>query len=143
MYDAPYRWFDHTADIGMEVRGDTVPELFLHAAQGLYDLLGASPDALEEVEEELEDEIALRGADLEELFVGWLSELLYRFTGEGEVFTELEVEIEGDTLHARVRGGALSRRDRRGTREIKGVTYHGLDVRDTGHGWEAQVVFDV
>jgi len=27
--------------------------------------------------------------------------------------------------------------------EIKAVTYHGLEVKKTGQGWEAQVIFDI
>lgn len=140
LYDAPYRWFDHTADIGMEVTGATLPELFANAAQGLYDLLGVL-DA--EAAGELDDDMALRGADVEELFVSWLSELLYRFTTEGVVFPECEVTLEDDVLQAHVRGGVLSRADRRPVREIKAATYHSLEVTETEDGWEARVVFDV
>jgi SHS2 domain-containing protein len=140
LYDAPYRWFDHTADIGMEVKGETLPELFANAAMGLYDLLGVLEAT---VEKDVTDDVALRGADLEELFVSWLSELLYRFTTEGVVFADCDVRLEEDVLQARVAGGSLARPDRRPVREIKAVTYHSLEVTETADGWEAQVVFDV
>ncbi|GAI44052.1 unnamed protein product, partial [marine sediment metagenome] len=28
-------------------------------------------------------------------------------------------------------------------REIKAVTYHGLEVKEVDRGWEAQIIFDI
>ena len=39
MVSKPYEVFEHTADIGLHVFGDTLPELFVHAAQGMESLL--------------------------------------------------------------------------------------------------------
>ena len=34
-----YEFFEHTADVGLHVSGVTLEDLFVHAAQGLFELL--------------------------------------------------------------------------------------------------------
>jgi SHS2 domain-containing protein len=137
--EAPYRWFDHTADVGMEVWGESLPRLFAHAALGLYDLMGA-PATLER---RVEEEIRLEGADLGELLVAWLGELAYRLAAHGHVYGEAEPVVEGTALSARLVGGVVPEGVRRMAREVKAATYHELVVRRTPGGWEARVVFDI
>jgi SHS2 domain-containing protein len=135
----PYRWFDHTADVGMEVEGATIDILFENAARGLYALAGAPPVQGRRVE----DEMKLRGADLEELLVSWLNELLYRLTTRGRCYDQMNVAVKDGALRAHLSGGVLPEGSPRVTREVKAVTYHDLQVSETPQGWRARLVFDV
>ena len=140
MDDLPYRWFDHTADVGLEVDGPTLDALFANAARGVYELAGAPFP----IDRPVHEEIRLRGADLEELLVSWLSELLYRLGTHGRWYHHIDVRVSGDTLRAKVSGGLLPAGAPRAEREVKAVTYHDLEVvrRDDG-SWRARLVFDV
>lgn len=138
--DVPYRWFDHTADLGMEVAGDSLEALFANAARGLYELAGAPF----ETDRPVEEEIRLRGADVPELMVSWLSELLFRLGSRGRWYRTLEIEVHGAALRARASGGLVPEGARRMEREIKAVTRHGLEVEQRADGrWRARLVFDV
>lgn len=154
----------HTADVGFEVRADTLAELFRGAADGLVRTLRADPeedgDAAatggeraaptgEDVAPGREDaspeaeRLSLERPDRERLMVGWLRELLYRATAEGRFPEEVRVDEVGPTsLEARVRWtppGAAGL-----AREVKGVTYHGLRVeRESDGRWHARLVLDV
>ncbi len=64
----------HTADRAIRVWGDTLPELFVFAARGMYSLAGLPED---EVGEEEEMAVEVEAATLEGLLVAWLNELLY------------------------------------------------------------------
>ena len=140
---ASYSWFDHTADVGLEVIAPSLEALFETAARALFDLL-AGPPARGAGLVEVEREIRVTGADTEELMVRWLSELLYLHDTEGLVFDRFDIsEIRNDLLAGRAAGERHDPGRRRLRREIKAVTYHQLLVRREGHGWKARVVFDV
>jgi SHS2 domain-containing protein len=133
-------FFDHTGDIGFEVRAESLEALFRKAARGLYGILVERPPAEGGAEAliELEDE----GADL--LLRAFLSELLYRFLARREILVDFS-ELAVDERRLRARGPAARfDQDRDGLRtELKAVTYHQLDVRRDGAGWKARIIFDV
>ncbi|MFW6192164.1 MAG: archease [Gemmatimonadota bacterium] len=111
--------------------------------------------------ETTESRMELDRPDLERLLVAWLRELLYRATETSSVprVASLRVEpaadrpagdvpaadgpaadeparLEADLRWEPMEGGP--------TREIKGVTYHGLDVaRGEDDRWHARVLLDV
>lgn len=139
------RELSHTADVGFEVRSASLEELFAGAARGLVEALGVEP--AEEGGNDAPEPLRLRRPDLERLLVHWLRELLARAAAGGEV-PRPEVEQvrpgEGDEdalLRAEVAWLPASAAGP--TREIKGVTYHGLAVERDRDGWHATVVFDV
>jgi len=68
-----YQIIDHTADLGIIVKGPDAKSLFIHAAQAITDLM---------VKGDLSDKIATRdvlvkGEDFPDLMVRWLGEILY------------------------------------------------------------------
>ncbi|HEY3174395.1 MAG TPA: archease [Candidatus Polarisedimenticolia bacterium] len=141
---ASYSWFDHTADIGLEVTAPTLEALFETAATALFDLLVETPAAGGASGGEKREIRAAAGSGAE-LLVRWLSELLYLHDAEGLVLRGFEiVELRED----RVTGRAVSERydpvRHRPRTQIKAVTYHQLLLqRQEGEGWKARLVFDV
>lgn len=147
---------DHTADIGLDVRGATLPELFERAALGAVWLVlerhpnpasnfGNTPPSVEEKKLELvEEELGL-------LLRSWLRSILSWAETEGFVPLDTRVALVPAPLCGAPDGQAFGLKARiRGVfdmgpriREIKGVTFHGLRVEQHGKGWLAQVIFDV
>lgn len=90
--------------------------------------------------------LELDAPDLAALLAAWLRELLYLDEVEGfqyqaSRFHGLEVGEDGaGRLQASVLG-----KDASGHRtcELKAVTYHQLEVRETGGAWRARVYFDI
>jgi SHS2 domain-containing protein len=141
-----WRTIEHTADLGLEVEAPTLGELFLGGAHGMMGvLLGSEAGSLEG---EVGAAAGWRGLeveapDLEALFVGWLREILYIQITEELLFVAAELEELGETsLVARV-GFAPPADASAVERELKGVTYHDLEVSRRGGGWFARVVFDL
>jgi SHS2 domain-containing protein len=73
-----YRILDHTADIGIEVHGATLTDLFSQAALALVDLLTDRTMLTGEAERI----IRVAGADLEDLWINYLREILFLFNGD-------------------------------------------------------------
>jgi len=146
------RAFDHTADLAIEIEAASLAQLFDRAAAGMFLLIEGEEDTGIESEwhsaplrERSEAgglavrEVAAQAPDLPLLLVAWLRELLYLHEAEGLMYRGAEFrELEPEALRARVRCEVVDR----AVREIKGVTYHGLDVSSNAD-WHACVVFDV
>ncbi len=135
----PYNTFEHTADVGIEVRGATLEEAFANAARGMFSIIVDGSDISAREKREISLEAAM---DEEQLLVDWLSELLYVHDVEGLVFDSFDITID-DGLHAVAWGEPYSR-DRHGYgSEVKAVTYHLLAIKRTKKGVEINVLFDI
>lgn len=155
------REFEHTADLGMTVRADTLEELFRRAAAGMMALVRADDaddergrDALTDVGgispdvDETPRDVEIRTIaidppkkDIGTLLVRWLRELLYLQEVEGFVYGEADFErLDASGLCATVTARTEPARQ---IRELKGVTYHGLEVEREDDGWRARVIFDI
>jgi SHS2 domain-containing protein len=134
------REIEHTADLGLEVEAPTLAALFERAGLGM---LGLAID-LASVEPRERRPLQCEADDREELLRDWLQALLVCLQADGVALSELAVETVTDRL---VRGwGAGERLDRSRHAvytEIKGVSYHQLEIRETRPGWWARFILDV
>ena len=136
-----YRIFDHTADLGVEVTGATLEELYAGAAFALFDLLTELPA----VRAGRSREIDVLGENPADLLVNFLREILYAWNGEGFLMKSCFIrQITPQKLRAVLRGEAFDPARHRILKEIKAVTYHQCSVLQTPEGgWVARMVFDV
>lgn len=137
----PYEYLEHTADMGLVVRGKNLSELLAHAAQGLFETIAV----VETVDETISVEIQLTAESVEALFVGWLDELIFRHETEEVFFKRSEIQQCSETgMSAIVYGEPVNFDKHAVYTEIKSVTYHQLQVVQKGDGsWFAQVIFDL
>jgi len=144
---APPDWLqeiDHTGDIGIRVTAASLEGLFERAAVGTFHVLTDLPA----VEAADETEITVEGRDREALMVRWLSELNYRHTVEHRLFCDFSVEAieetaDGLVLTGVARGEPLDPDRHTVYTEIKAITFHGMEIRETDVGWSVQVIFDM
>ncbi|MSS70834.1 MAG: archease [Candidatus Latescibacteria bacterium] len=140
MSEARYRVIDHTADIGIAVENPSLEGLFEDAAFGMFDLVAD----LSRVEPRTAVQVDLEADSVEDLFVDWLRELLFRFETELIVFRDFRVQIRAPhALSAEATGEVRDPHRHELYREFKAVTYHDLRVEKAGDLWRAQVIFDV
>jgi len=136
----PFRVLEHTSDIGFEAFGATCEGVFANAARALTHLM-VDLDSILPLEK-----LSLRaeGSDMPSLLVNWLSEVLYLFDAEGWLFRDFEVENFTDhSLAAKAHGEKFDRTRHQAKLLVKAITYHQLDLRNTGQGWRAQVYVDI
>jgi len=135
-----YKLFDHTADLGVEIYGKTVTDLFAHAAFTVFDII----TDLKHVTSTVERKIVVDGEGWEDLLVNYLREILYMFDGEGLLLKEYSIQkIDSRHLEGMVKGERFDPSKHRINTEIKAVTYHQVTVRETPDGWMGRVIFDV
>ncbi|HEX9879837.1 MAG TPA: archease [Candidatus Binatia bacterium] len=134
------REIEHTADLGIEVEGGDLPELFMVAGQALFGLMADRRGirAKEKIA------VAASGDGWEELLHSWLCELLAQFNLNGFIGRDCKIKkIESGRVEGEVRGEQLDLKRHHFYTEIKGVTYHDLKVWRRGQRWCARVIFDV
>ena len=134
-----YALLNHTADLGIKVRGVDLKDLFETAAKALMHLMtrGESPGITTEMN------ITVSGQDLPDLLVRWLGEILYLLEGDDLVVTSVHIDsVFPSQLNATLQMTPFDPASHKIRHEIKAVTYHQIQVIDKGSIWEAQVIFD-
>mgnify|MGYP005834457737 CR=1 FL=1 len=140
--EQPFREIAHTADLALQVRAETLPELYANAARGMFYLMSGTAETPPRTHEHL---ISLQGPDYETLLVDWLNELLYLADREREIMVDFNVETLTPTrLEARV--GATHNATIR--KAIKAATFHDLRITplhpdQDPPGYLVNIVFDV
>ena len=135
-----YRLIDHTADIGIKVRGKTLKELFRNAAIGCFDNIAD----LDNVQLNRQVRFDIQAPSQEELLLSWLKELLYSFDTKKILFKDFKIEkLKPTHLIATAYGDKLNLKIHSVKEEIKAVTYHEFSLKQRKGGWTAQVIFDV
>lgn len=131
---------DHPADVRLRIRGQNMTELLENAARGMIQVF-LDPDTVEDRDS---FSVEAEGEDAESLLINWLQEILFTF--DAERFAPCKVEIaalEEGRVVGRL-GGEEFDPERHGTRtEIKAVTWHDLDLRESEAGLEVTILFDV
>jgi len=135
-----FRILEHTADVGFEAFGSTLPEVFENAARALAHLIvdpaSVKPD--EQIRVEVE------GSNLPDLLVNWLSEILYLHDAERRLFCDFKVERLDDHAVSGIAWGEKLDQARHQTNLlVKAITYHQLSLQQTAGGWRAQVYVDI
>ena len=135
-----YRIIEHTADLGLEIFGDDLAQLFEHAAHAMVDQI-TDRHALNGIEQR---PVMLSGEDWPDLMINWLRELLALWTIEDQLLQRARVEtIEPFQLKAELFTDPYSAEHHRIRSEIKAVTYHRMTVEQRREKWMAVVIFDV
>lgn len=134
--------FDHTADVGLRVRGADLDDLFRTAAEGLFDYVVANRSEVRTVDVE---KVSLREDSAVDLLAAWLSELIFRSETHHRVFRDFDVRVEDDgtRLDATAHGEAIDRERHILDHEVKAVTRHGLKLEREGEGWLAEMILDI
>ena len=135
-----YQIIDHTADLGIIVKGADLKDLFIRAAYAMMDLMVEGDIG----EKGVRRELAIQGDDLPDLMVRWLGEVLYLFEAENLLVAKIEItSLSERRLESALTLVHFRRGHHQITREIKAVTYHQISVERKDGGWEARVIFDI
>jgi len=135
-----FETFDHTADVGLVIRGQTLEELFANAADALVDLM-VDPNALRE---DIRMTATVSAADRPALLVTWLNELLYLLDVHRFLPRRCRVtELRDTALVAELFGDTVDPNRHAVRRLVKAATYHGLSLTQANGLWEARVILDL
>ncbi|TLY25220.1 MAG: archease [Nitrospirae bacterium] len=131
------------ADTAFEAQGESVEEVFRGATQALLESM-ANPVT---VSGGWERAIERTDVDPSTLLFDWLSEVVYWKDAAGVVFREAPLTLtrEGDVwlLRAGLIGAPVDQQTQELHADVKGVTKHRYELKQTGGSWKVIVVLDV
>ncbi len=134
------RTFEHTADMGLEGRADTLAELFEAMGEGLAEVICPRRS----VKKQKRLQIRVESENVESLLVDYLAELLGLFNLKKLLIARVSVErIDETSVAAEVVGEPYDPARHELGDEIKAVTYHQLKVAREGDGWIGRVILDI
>ncbi len=124
-----YRFLEHTSDAHVEAWGPTLEAAFSYAGEGFYETMLN----LRSVQPKTTELIRVEGHDEKELLYDWLEALLLKFDIEQIVYSEFDIspistESTPMMLQARVRGEKYDRQKHGAKLEVKGITYHQMQI---------------
>ncbi len=135
-----YEYFDHAADVGIRILGDSLPDLFLAGAQALMEWIGPPPVT----SDSLTESVRIDAEALDELLVRWLQEVLFIFQQRHAYVTGAEkIDIRDCRLSAVLTAMAWGEAEAENYQEIKAVTYHRLELGRDGTDWRANIILDL
>lgn len=135
-----YTTIDHTADLGIHVRGANLKELFMHSGLAMFDMITDT----QKLQMDCQSSFRINGNDWPDLMVNWLRELLYLWSGKEKLVKDIDIEIiEPFFISAQIHCTRFDRFRHNIRHDIKAVTYHQIAVEQTTKGWEATIIFDV
>jgi len=125
----------HSADAALRVFGENKVELFVHAVEGMFHLMGLK---LEENRERKILQIVISEDDLETLLVSFLTEVLFH-VDKGIGFDRFDIKIIDSKLKGKMIGNKVDSYDI----QIKAVTFNELKIKKENLKFETLIVFDV
>ena len=132
--------FDHTADVGLASRADSLAELFEAMAEGLADLICPR----EQVQGCECVSIEMAGDSVENLLVDWLTKVSDVIQVDHLLLSSVRVdEISPAGLSATLQCQRFDPKRHELATEVKAVTYHMLEVSQDGPEWTARVILDI
>lgn len=137
-----YEFIEHTADIAIRAYGDSLGEAYACAADAFFEIVtNTTPiEPAERVTVEAE------GIDPESLLVNFLSKLILVHEVDGWVLRDFTVELlPNNKLRAVGAGEKFSANRHGGGLQVKGVSYHMMEIQDAGSRGPSfvQVLFDI
>jgi SHS2 domain-containing protein len=137
---AKYWQLPHTADLAWRIRGQSLAELFENAAGALT----ATITDRRYLRRRERRTVELESPDREALLVDWLNHLLYLFDVEGFLGREFHLtSLSERRLKATAWGEAFDPQRHPEKSAVKAATYHHLEIRPWGDGWQATVILDL
>jgi SHS2 domain-containing protein len=142
-----YRELEHTADVELEIYGNTIEELFINGIKGLFHLISSKLAVV--VQPDIfphglpQNIIELEASTHEELLVQWLNEFIYNFFVKGTCPKGIKIKsLTEKNLRAEVEFKKYSKTIKINS-EIKAATYHNLKIERVNNIYQARVIFDV
>ena len=130
------------ADIAFEATGKTLEEVFESCADAFSDISAN----VEKIQPKIKKEIKIEADTIENLLYNFLSELIYLKDAEQLLFAKYEAKIKRTKnyqLVATAYGQNLNVIKSELRDDIKAVTLHMFEVKQTEKGWRAQVILDI
>jgi SHS2 domain-containing protein len=126
-----FRYLDHVTDVIIEAYGSSLDEAFENSAKGLVNTM----IDLEQIAPDQEYEIVAKGYDVKSLLYDWLEKVMLGLLIDNMALSDFKVKISENNgnyfLKGIAKGEVLDLKKHHYKMEIKAVTYHEMEIKQT------------
>lgn len=126
-----FRYLDHVTDAIVEAYGNSLDEAFENSAKGLVNTM----IDLEQITPDQEYEIVAKGYDVKSLLYDWLEKVMLGLLIDNIALSDFKVKISKNNgnyfLKGIAKGEVLDLKKHHYKIEIKAVTYHEMEIKQT------------
>mmetsp|Transcript_4679 Transcript_4679/g.7965 ORF Transcript_4679/g.7965 Transcript_4679/m.7965 type:complete len:251 (+) Transcript_4679:71-823(+) len=141
---ANYEYLDHTADIQLHSWGENVQEAFEGAALAMFNYM--TPLNGVQIREDLTRTYEVQAHDMQSLLFAFLDELLFVFSTEYFVCSDLKIthfDRANWIVHCVGRGEIFHRTTHESGTEVKAITYSAMQIHEKEDRAEIFVIVDI
>ncbi len=125
---ANFKYFDTTADIGIEVESNNITDAFINSALGTLNLI----TDINKIQTKITKDIFLEAEDEYALLYDWITELLILLDSENFIASEYNIEIKNEDnayiLQGKISGDIYDTTQYNYKTEVKAITYHEMRI---------------
>ena len=138
-----FRYLEHVTDAYIEAYGDSMEEAFSYAAKGTLNVMFEIKD----IQGTSKVDFRIEGVDYYELLFNWLERVHLFITIDNQVISNFELKISKlDSKYQLTGSGMAETIDiiKHGYKiEIKGVTYHEMEILQQGNQYKVKFILDL
>lgn len=128
------------ADYEFEAKAESIEQLFEICAMAVFDVI----TDLSKVSPDDQFEFEIEAENTEELLFVFLAELIYLKDVETILFCKYDIHIDGGSkLSCRVQGEHINPEKHELKTDVKAVTYHHFELKQTKDGYSAHIILDL
>ena len=138
-----FKYFDTTADIGIEVTSNNITEAFINSALGTMNLI----TDIEKIRTNITKEIFIESEDEYGLLYDWITELLILLDSENFIASQYDISITRDnnlyTLKGNISGDTYDTTIYNYKTEVKAITYHEMNIEKENDSIKIRFIVDL
>lgn len=138
-----FRYLEHVTDAYIEAFGESIEEAFSNAAKGTINVMFD----IEKIHGTDKVDIRVEGEDYYELLYNWLEAVYQLMTIDNQVMSKFEIKISQIHSKYELTGWVMAELidiTKHGYRtEIKGITYHAMEILQEGKQHTVRFILDL
>jgi SHS2 domain-containing protein len=138
-----FRYLEHVTDAYIEAYGDSMEEAFSYAAKGTVNVMFEIKD----IQGTSKVDFRIEGVDYYELLFNWLERVHLFITIDNQVISNFELKISKLDSKFQLTGSGMAETidiTKHGYKiEIKGITYHEMEILQQGNQYKVKFILDL
>lgn len=138
-----FRYLEHVTDAYIEAYGDSMEEAFSYAAKGTVNVMFEIKD----IQGTSKVDFRIEGVDYYELLFNWLERVHLLIAIDNQVISNFELKISKLDSKFQLTGSGMAETIdiiKHGYKiEIKGVTYHEMEILQQGNQYKVKFILDL
>jgi len=138
-----FKYFDTTADIGIEVTSENIEEAFKNSALATLNLI----TDIEKIQTKISKEINITSEDEYGLLYDWITELLILLDSENFIASQYDITIKKEnheyTLKGNIIGDIYDTSVYNYKTEVKAITYHEMNIEKNENDIKIKFIVDL